>query len=292
MRYARPTLVTFDDAIKQPGPHAVAWEIADDTRVGIFAVGEGGAKLLASTTAAVGDREAINDRARAQGHRIGSCIAASGHVWVLDGDGVTVWARDRRVLGGTATNVWASGGPITFSAVTGVATTAGSHGGTSRGVACALGSVRSVHIVDDDETGFASHFARDLATWLAVPHHDEHGQVTNADDLRLVSRCRELAQLVERAPTTGAFEQLHQVLGGFRGHGEARFRFAANPLEAQRRFLELRVSTPSGKSSLGYWIKQGTNEQIAAFLRSHLGPRTILANIDELAADLNKQDYA
>jgi hypothetical protein len=97
---------------------------------------------------------------------------------------------------------------------------------------------------------------------------------------------------VTAQPTTGTFEHVVQPIGQFGSYGKLQYRYAPNPLDTAKRFLELRLFTPSGKSSWARWISQGSNEQVAAFLRHVRTPYTLLTAMEEMSRKLAQDNYA
>jgi len=143
-----------------------------------------------------------------------------------------------------------------------------------------------------DDMRWAVLMGQDLAMWLGVPFTDQDGDTTNADQLAVHAVNRALADAITALPSTGNFEHVHQPIGQFGRFGKLQYRYAPNPMDLSKRFLELRLYTPSGKSSFARWVKQGTNDQVAAFLRFVRTPYTILFAMEELSRKLARDDYA
>jgi hypothetical protein len=126
---------------------------------------------------------------------------------------------------------------------------------------------------------------------LLVPPDDQIPQTSNTRQLVIAPVARSFADEVERAPQHGPFEHVVRSIGQVEPAGELAFRFAPNPLEPDRRFLELRVSSKSGKTTSGRWIKQGTNREIAEYLRDAQTPDQVVAACDALLAQQRQDGY-
>jgi hypothetical protein len=115
---------------------------------------------------------------------------------------------------------------------------------------------------------------------------DQFGKVKNKRHLQLAGAFRELADQIERLPDHGDFEHVERALGSFADARDVSFRYAPNPLEPDRRFLELKVWTADGKRWRSRWIKQGTKQHVAAFLRHFRTPHTVWTNAGDMARKL------
>ncbi len=79
---------------------------------------------------------------------------------------------------------------------------------------------------------------------------------------------RELAEVIDRTPAKGPFEPIEIPIAGPGGR-KAELRFAHSPTRPQeKRYLELRVYTPSGISNSAQWLLSGSNAELAAYLRA------------------------
>jgi len=165
---------TFDDALAYPAQVIVASDDTDATGTTMIAiaVGNSGTRRLAQRTVKPDERDAFFERI-AREHELG---AANGdlawHVAIVAGfhlhDGTTLrtsyvrpWEVDR-VRSSRAIDL--------------------------------VGSEGSKQVLADADPTVASRIARDFANWLERPHDDNGTADANADELRLVRACRELAQ--------------------------------------------------------------------------------------------------
>jgi hypothetical protein len=310
-RQTEELATTFEQALARGGTLVAAWDDVDldDKTLLLFGVGTDGAKRLAATSAEPKDHEDRADELRARGVRIGQTCSNDQFVWITDDSAITVWSAARVVLEGDRTSLHGACSPVSPSDIRKVVTFYDKTDRGRRGVMFALADGSEVVAVEehdvaaknrkpytDDDLGedalWASSLGGDLAVWLDVTHDDQIAHVGNADGLRIARIARELAREVEQAPAIGPFEHVIRSLGTIAPAGEVAFRFAPNPLHSERRFLELRVSTPSGKSTAGRWIRQGDNAQIAAFLRGVRTPTTVLRTTTSLLEGLKKDGYA
>lgn len=293
--------MTIESALAQPGARVAAWDMNSDDHgmLRVYAVGPDGAKLLAEQEVAADAREDVVEDARAKGARIGATHSWVRLVWAFDERGAAIWSNDRLVTDRVPTE-----------GVARVVTFFDESDWGHRGVKCELVGGDEVTVVEEHDPcaaldptygrdklsidlEWAFYLGRDLAMWLAVPHYDEEtGWITNDDLLKVAGAARALAEQVERSPETGPFEHVHRAIGSIRKTGDLGLRFAPSPLEPHRRCIEVRVTSKSGKTTSGRWVKQGSNAQIAAFLRDIRAPRTIVWTMNALLRAQERDGYA
>ncbi len=116
----------------------------------------------------------------------------------------------------------------------------------------------------ESDARWIAYCGRDLAISLRVPLVDPVFGVTA--DPGIVAVVHELAARIERLPDTGEFEAIEQAFV----HADRRvmLRCAPSPADPERiRFVELRVTSPSGQSTTSQWLLAGSNGELAAYLR-------------------------
>lgn len=105
---------------------------------------------------------------------------------------------------------------------------------------------------------------RDLAVALRVPLVDPVFGVTA--DPTVAAALHELAARIERLPETGEFGAAEQAF--VHAGRRAVLRCAPSPADPERvRFVELRVTSESGRSTTSQWLLAGSNGELAAHLR-------------------------
>lgn len=116
----------------------------------------------------------------------------------------------------------------------------------------------------ESDARWIAYCGRDLAIGLGVPLVDSVFGV--AADTVIATTVDQLASRIERLPDTGEFEAIDQAFI----HAERRavLRCAPSPADPERmRFVELRVTSPSGQSTTSQWLLAGSNDEIVAYLR-------------------------
>jgi hypothetical protein len=284
-------MTTFDEALAHSNAMA-AWDYQSrgHARLCIHDVGEGGARLVACTQAE--DRAETAARVRDKGLRLGGMHRDCAYVWVMDGAGIAIWSDKARLVNGLPGDVVR------------VKTFIGTSDAAAPGVSCEKQDGSEVVIVEerddswrndptydrmslDEDLEWAFYLGQDLALWLGVPHQDYGGGIVNEDALVVRAKLHALASLVEAQPAIGEFAHVQMSLGAQGKAGDVVLRFAPNPLELDRRFVELKVSTKGGERWRGRWIAQGTNPQIAVFLRETRTPIEVLSVADGLLQKLS-----
>ncbi|HEV2826249.1 MAG TPA: hypothetical protein VGW76_01515, partial [Pyrinomonadaceae bacterium] len=105
---------------------------------------------------------------------------------------------------------------------------------------------------------------RDLAIALRVPLVDPVFGVTA--DPAVATAVHELAARIDRLPVTGEFGPIDHTFV----HADRRavVRCAPSPAHPDsKRYIELRVASPSGQSTTSQWLLAGSNGELAAYLR-------------------------
>lgn len=103
---------------------------------------------------------------------------------------------------------------------------------------------------------------------------------TNTDHLRIRKVAFELASDVEHTPELGNFEQISLSVGRVGKAADLRY---APHAESNLRYLEIRVTSESGKTS-EQRIKQGANKEVGSFLRRVQTPSIVLRTMNALRA--------
>jgi hypothetical protein len=273
-----------------------AWDDMDDRRetLVLFDVDDEGASRLCTETIPADEQEDRNEALRDAGARIGRTYGNTEYVWVADEQGFTVWTAS-----GVAYEQAVPTDRITSVVAFYDAADRGHRGVTAGGQLVveqhdSTASNDPTYNQDDFSMDaiWTSYIARDLATWLGVPLEDQIARYDNKSVLRIRATAEELAQDVAYEPETGTFDHVVHSIGTVEPAGELAMRFAPNPLDPSRRFLELRVSSPSSKTTSGRWIKQGTNTQIARFLREVRMPALALRTMHALLHAQKTDGYA
>ena len=286
---------TFEQALAHTGPLMAAWDLSpqQEGRVRLYAVGNAGAQMLAEQDVEPKKREPLTDELRARNVRIGSTYAGMPVVWAIDDSGYAIWSHDALKASGKRASDIAR--IITFYDPADLG---------HRGVKLGLRGGSEETLVEERDPAsqidpgynednlfmegvWATHLGRQLATWLGVPHEDQIADTTNERQLAIAGAARTLAETVERAPADGEFEHVLAPLGTIEPTGGLAFRFAPDPLHLERRFLELRVTSKSGKTTSARWMKLGSNAQIATFLRDAATPDKVMDTMLDL---LRKQE--
>lgn len=275
-----------------------AWDDMDDERetLVLFDADNNGAKRVGTETVALDQQEDRNEVLREQGARIGRTYGNTEFVWVADEQGFTLWSASGIAFQQTAPDDRIKSVVAFFDA-----SDRGHRGVMTTGAKQVVVEQRDSTATDDPtynqddflmDAIWASYIARDLATWLDVPLEDQIAKYDNKNILRIRATAEELAKDVAYEPEEGTFEHVLRSIGPVVPSGEVAMRFAPNPLNTSRRFLELRVSSASGKTTSGRWIKQGTNAQIARFLRDVRMPALVVRTMHALLQGQKMDGYA
>lgn len=303
--------MSLNEALMRHEPRVGAWDYksAGHRTLRVYAVGLSGAKLLAVEEVDADKREEINDRLRGRNVRIGGTHRDQQYVWVFDEKGAAIWSETALVAQGTSTELGIGKASVPRSQVEKVETFFDPKDLGHRGVRCVRKDGSTLVVVDErDEsprldptydTGsletdieWAYYLGQDASLWLDVPHYDQvTDDVTNAWMRTVGAACRAVAPKVEQAPVRGSFEHIYQQIGAFGECSDLSLRFAPNPLELDKRFLEVRATSKSGKTTSGRWVKQGTNEDIAGFLRRIRTPHLVLTTMQSLLESQKRDGY-
>lgn len=299
--------MTVDEMLAQPGPLLAAWDLQDDRKtLRMYNVTSTGATFVGRTEIAADAREETNTKLLDKGARIG--YASSAFLWAIDESGFSVWTKTAQLAyGGKGRDAIRVGSEIIrTSEIKAIEVFVDPENMGHRGVRLDFGDRHAVLAEENFsvesnptysemdlewELNWAEFLGRDVALWLRLPYRDRHGKVTNAPQLAIYAGCCALADKVAAAPAKGEFENVVESLGPIEEPGEVVLRYGANPLEDEGRFVEQRVSTPSGKSYYGRWLKLGTNRHITWFLRDVRTPATIMANARDLRRKLVEDEY-
>ncbi|MDQ3336173.1 MAG: hypothetical protein M4D80_13470 [Myxococcota bacterium] len=285
--------MSFESALRQSGARVGAWNYNKDGELRVYSVGRTGAQLIEVADVPQEEREDLNQRLLASGARIGGthsdAFGNTKYVWAIDGDGAQLWSDKAPVC------------HLTMEiSVARVRTFFDVADPGHRGVLLETHAGRDVLVVDEhdlagkadptynadalsEDIEWAFYLGRDLAMWRGVPHFDQlTDAITNTDYLRIRKVAFELASDVEHTPDLGNFEQLAQSVGRVGKAADLTLRYAPHA-ETNLRYLEIRVTSESGKTS-EQRIKQGANEEVAAFLRRVQTPSTVLKAMNALRA--------
>jgi hypothetical protein len=172
----------IEAALAGTGEKICAWDHeSHGASLAVYAVGEAGARRLATAPIAADLREATAAALRARGVRIGGCHCGHEFVWVADVRGCTVWSREAVVFAASRFAV-------------GLVTTVVSYLGEDyvrRGVRLVRVGMEDLVVAEEDDdiarldpfynwdnlllsdAHWVSACGRDVADWLGVPHRDE-----------------------------------------------------------------------------------------------------------------------
>lgn len=304
--------MSLNEALMRHEPRVGAWDYksAGHRTLRVYAVGLSGAKLLAVEEVADDAREDTNDRLRRRNVRVGGTHRDQQYVWVFDEKGAAIWSETALVAQGTSTELGVGKASVQRAQVVTIETFFDKNDIGHRGVRCVRKDGGALVVVEErDESPkldptydagnleadieWAYYLGQDLSLWLDVPHHDQvTDDVTNAWMRTVAAGCRALAPKAEQAPVRGSFEHIDEPIGAFGECSDLSLRFAPNPLEPEKRFLEVRVTSKSAKTTSGRWVKQGTNEDVASFLRRVRTPHLILTTMQSLLESQKRDGYA
>jgi hypothetical protein len=93
--------MTFDEALEHPGPLLAAWDLTvrkGERTLTLFSLGEDRARALAHRGARAGEENTVAAPLRARGIAVGECDGSCEFVWLEEGDRLTVWGPDWRVV--------------------------------------------------------------------------------------------------------------------------------------------------------------------------------------------------
>ena len=268
-------MMPFEEALDASGPLVAAWDYEDNTRtrLRLYAVGELGARAIASTMVPLDQREDWVDRLIERGIRIGADYAGSVFVWVADDEGFAVWASDRVVAKGELDSAGvecvtlfvdpADSGHrgVRFTRTDGQLELIVEEHDPIPGLDPAYGS--------DDlflDTLWARYLGEHLALGCLVPFVSEISGDGFAADLTIARAARTLADQVDGS---GPAEALVQSLGPI-----GRAAGLALRVDPAQRSVELQITTADG-ATLSVRIKEGTSAMVAAFLRRVSTPRCV-----------------
>lgn len=184
--------MTVDEAIQQPGELVGAWDGAATGHewLGIYAVGDGGAKLLAHERTDAAGRQRREAALRARKIRIGDTVGGE-HVWTNDGARELVaWNRTQRLFVATRSDVRVRDLVVPLGRIQRVASFVDRFDLGRRGVGIECTGAPPVVLVEEHDptpamdptydrsnvaldAAWASALGRDLSGWLGVPHDDQ-----------------------------------------------------------------------------------------------------------------------
>lgn len=302
--------MTLDEALGQPGRLVAAWDYRwpDRAVLGVYATSDKGAKLVHAEEAPLEQREAMSDRVRDRGIRLGGAYTYTGHVWVVDDRGIGLWNAKASLVEGSAMVIPLRGGAVKASDVAKVITFVDPNDMTHRGVRCQMANGNVATVVDEhheaakadpfytndsllEDMRWAILLGQDIAMWLGVPHIDHESDQTNTRQLVVAEVSRKLAAVIAKLPADGEFEHVIEPVATFAPYGLLQYRYAPNPMDLTKRFLELRLFTPSGKGSWARWVKQGTNDQVVGFLARPRTGYVMVQNMEEMSRKLAQENY-
>jgi hypothetical protein len=288
-------MTPFEEAVAAGGPLVAAWDYDDNDgrRLVLFKVGSSGWEKVAETEVDAPSHEALHERLVDRGVRIGATYAGSGFVWVADDLGFGVWNETSQTSSGKIASPVVSKVHVTY--------TAGDpdrravslelkSGGTE-----VLAEVRSSwpalditydHSNLEFETYWAHHLSLHLAIWHLVPLVNDITPYNFDRDLEVARAARSLAKSVGQLPDIGTFDAATiQALGPSKMTRGVALAVAPEASEPATRTVEVRVALLNGKT-MAVGIKNGTNAQVAAFLRRVTTPTAVL---DAINAALEQQ---
>lgn len=184
--------MTIDEALAQPGERVAAWDVTsyEDAWLGVYAVGEGGAKLLAHERMATGAREARTAALRARGVRVGATSGFGAHVWAGDADRFGVWSDRTRVATATRGALELAGAQVPVAELRAVVSFLDPRDLGHRGVRIERRAGAPIVLAEERDAAaqmdpgynrdnvaidgaWATFLGRDLAAFLGVPHEDQ-----------------------------------------------------------------------------------------------------------------------
>jgi hypothetical protein len=235
---------------------------------------------------------------------VGATYEGSDLVWAADAQGLSIWSSDGLVADADDDEVRLFEGAFDTNDVTRVLSFNGEGDDDDlHGVRIVIGANLQVTVTasadgsagpEDSSREWASFLGHDLAMWFLAPHDDAIAETSNAIELQLAVVAHRLADRIEQAPTRGAFTHLTESVGPLETATDVSFHFGVSPFDADLRYIELVVQSRSPKRTLktGRWVRKGTNDRIAAFLRDARSPRRILRRMREILMSQRKSDYA
>jgi len=275
----------FDEAVVEGSPLVAAWD-HDDTigeRLVLFRVGVAGWLKLAETAIPELDQESMHERLVRRGVRVG---ATCGHfVWVFDEQGFGVWNETSQTIGSRSASpvvgrvhvAYEGGAPDRRAVLLEQAS-----GGTDviaeeRSLWPSLDiTYNSLNLELD--TAWAHHLSVDLALWHLLPLVNDIAPFEIDSQLEVARAASALADSVRELPAVGTFDAPSQPLAGSSTWKERVLAVIPDPNEPARRTVEVRLTSPEGRSSRVI-VKQGTNAQVAAFLGRVTTPGAVLTAI-------------
>lgn len=291
--------MTFEEALAQGGDLVAAWDDGDaggDT-LRLFSIGFAGAERLAMTLVPEREREAMTDMLIDNGIRVGATYEGSDLVWAFQSKGFSVWSSDGLVADADDEELRIFEGAFDTNDVSRVVSFSGlGEDAGLRGVQLAVGASIVVTLVAEphEPAEWASALGHDLAMWFSVPHDDAVGDRSNALELALANVAHRVADRIEELPRRGGFALVTEPVGPVDEASEVAFVLGTSPFNADLRYVELVVSSRTRKRTLktGRWIRKGTNERIAGFLRAPRTARVVLRKVREILRSQRISDYA
>lgn len=295
------SMLPFEEALARGGPLLPAWDEDDvkERTLHLCTIGSAGAAIVASADVPPPGREAMTDRLLDRGLRIGRTYGTMPFVWVMDGLGCTLWSDKGVVAEGTRDALAIGALETPLREINYVRSFIDKADRGHRGVQIVTAAWKAVTVVEEHDRGphldptyghdnelmdsmWIHYVGTHLASWLSLAHFDESSQVVNEKDLAVRRGALRLASEVEEAPESIGVADLTRSIGRVPPSGGLALRVAADPLQPDRRFLEVRVTTPGGKSASGRRLRQGSPARIAAFLRDAATPRAVLLAMHDL----------
>lgn len=237
---------SFDHALDYPGTVIAAWDHQSDDamEMRLYAVDAAGAHHLASQHTAADQREALLERLRERGVRVGGAWPWSGHVWLMDEAGFAVWSGTALLVDATPAALRLRDGVVLPHDVAAVVSFIDPADPSHRGVRCELVGGRSRVVAEefaaprqvvfdeldtfDDDVRWALYVGYGLAMWLDVPHVRFDGGIRNGDARLVAAAARALAAAVDALPACGAFDEIVRVVGSFRQSRDLTLRVASD----------------------------------------------------------------
>jgi hypothetical protein len=282
--------MTLESALRQGGPLVGAWDYQSDGTLRIYSVSSG-AKLIESIEIGDDKREDANEQLVGRNARIGGthsdAFGNAKYVWAMD-DRASIWSEKEQLFD--------------FQPVAGfrrVSTFFDVENPGHRGVRVEwIGGASRIVVEEHDKAPrsdptynadnlsvdieWAYYIGRDLAVWSSVPHYDQlTDSITNHDHLKIREAARELADEVDKTPDLGNFEPVSKTIGKVGKANDIALRYAPSPTEARSRIVDVRVQLGNGKTSERR-IKQGSHNDVAAFLRRVQTPSVVLRAMNAL----------
>lgn len=269
-----------------------AWNELDAKRqrLGMYNVGDDGARFVSEMDVPLAAREDMVDQLVSQGYRIGA--SAGDFVWVVDDRGFVVFAEGKLVASGERPPAGVTAVHVYYDE-----TDRG-----RRGVRFEIGSGEHQTVVEQrddspdfdptygesnlqEDTRWARYLGKQLALWCDIPLVDDTSRLRADADLAIMRAAHRLLETLEASPTADAVESAGPV-------GRARELALRVVHSGAKAALDLQVTSAKGTLRTTPALKRGTLAQIAAFLRRVTTPATVQFAMNDVINELQREGLA